>query len=88
MLRMLMPVDSHANFVLTNVQHPVVEVIEHFRKHNILIGRHFPPLDNYMRVSLGTPADMKAFWQVVGHAALGEKIHASLVWALFASFAV
>jgi len=22
MLRMLMPVDSHANFVLTNVQHP------------------------------------------------------------------
>ncbi len=64
MLRMLMPVDSHANFVLTNVQHPAVEVIEHFRKHNILIGRHFPPLDNYMRVSLGTPADMKAFWQV------------------------
>lgn len=63
MLRMLMPVDSHANFVLTNVQHPVVEVIEHFRKHNILIGRHFPPLDNYMRVSLGTPSDMKAFWQ-------------------------
>ena len=63
MLRMLMPVDSHANFVLTNVQHPVVEVIEHFRKHNILIGRHFPPLDNYMRVSLGTSSDMKAFWQ-------------------------
>lgn len=63
MLRMLMPVDSHANFVLTNVQHPAVEVIEHFRKHNILIGRHFPPMDNYIRVSLGTPADMKAFWQ-------------------------
>jgi histidinol-phosphate aminotransferase len=64
MLRMLMPVDSHANFVMTNVQHPAVEVIEHFRKHNILIGRHFPPMDNYIRVSLGTPEEMRAFWQV------------------------
>ncbi|MGH9503947.1 MAG: pyridoxal phosphate-dependent aminotransferase [Terriglobales bacterium] len=63
MLRMLMPVDSHTNFVMTNIQHPVVEVIEHFRKHNILIGRHSPPFDNYMRVSLGTPDEMKAFWQ-------------------------
>ncbi len=64
MIRMLMPVDSHANFVITNVQHPAVEVIEHFRQHNILIGRHFPPLDNYIRVSLGTPEEMRAFWQV------------------------
>jgi histidinol-phosphate aminotransferase len=63
MLRMLMPVDSHANFVLTNVQHPAVEVIEHFRRHNILIGRHFPGLDNCIRVSLGTPQEMRAFWQ-------------------------
>ncbi len=62
MLRMLMPIDSHTNFVMTNVQHPVTEVIEHFRKHNILIGRSFPPLDQYMRVSLGTPDEMKAFW--------------------------
>jgi histidinol-phosphate aminotransferase len=64
MLRMLMPVDSHTNFVMTNIQHPAVEVIEHFRKHNILIGRHFPPLDNYIRVSLGTPDEMRAFWRI------------------------
>jgi histidinol-phosphate aminotransferase len=63
MVRMLMPVDSHTNFVMTNIQHPAVEVIEHFRRHKILIGRHFPPLDNYIRVSLGTPDEMKAFWQ-------------------------
>ena len=63
MLRMLMPVDSHANFVLTNIQHPAVEVLEHFRKHNILIGRHFPQLDNYIRVSLGTAEQMRAFWR-------------------------
>ena len=39
------------------------DVIEHFRKHNILIGRHFPPLDTYIRVSLGSPEEMRVFWQ-------------------------
>lgn len=63
MVRMLMPVGSHTNFVLTNVQHSAVEVIEHFRRHSVLIGRHFPPLDNYIRVSLGTPEEMKVFWE-------------------------
>ena len=62
-LRMLMPVSSQTNFVMMNTQHPATEVIEHFRKHNILIGRHFPPLNDYIRVSLGTPEQMRAFWQ-------------------------
>jgi histidinol-phosphate aminotransferase len=63
MIRMLSPIDSHANFVMMNTQHPAEEVIEHFRKNNILIGRHFPPMDTYIRVSLGTPEEMAAFWQ-------------------------
>ncbi|MGH9537832.1 MAG: pyridoxal phosphate-dependent aminotransferase [Terriglobales bacterium] len=63
MERMLMPIDSHTNFVMTNTQHPVEEVIAHFHHHKILIGRHFPPLDTYIRVSLGTPDEMTAFWQ-------------------------
>ncbi len=61
--RMLKPIDSQANFAMMNVQHPAEEAIEHFRKHNILIGRHFPPMDTYIRVSLGTPAEMRTFWQ-------------------------
>jgi histidinol-phosphate aminotransferase len=63
MLRMLVPIDSHANFVMMNTQHSADEVIEHFRKNSILIGRHFPPMDTHVRVSLGTPEDMAAFWQ-------------------------
>ncbi len=62
-VRMLMPIDSHANFVMMNIQHPANPVIEHFRMHKILIGHHFPPMNNYIRVSLGTSDDMKAFWQ-------------------------
>jgi histidinol-phosphate/aromatic aminotransferase/cobyric acid decarboxylase-like protein len=39
-------------------------IIEHFRQHNILIGRRFPPMDTYIRVSLGTPEEMQSFWRV------------------------
>jgi histidinol-phosphate aminotransferase len=60
--RAVKPIDSHANFVMMNTFHPAREVIEHFRKHNILIGRPFPPLDTYIRVSLGRAEEMRAFW--------------------------
>jgi histidinol-phosphate aminotransferase len=63
MARMLKPIDSHANFVMMNTHHPVAEVIEHFQQNNILIGRRFPAMDTYMRVSLGTPDEMQAFWR-------------------------
>jgi histidinol-phosphate aminotransferase len=62
--RALKPIDSHANFVMMNTFHPAQEAIEHFRKNKILIGRRFPPLDTYVRVSLGRPEEMRAFWQV------------------------
>ena len=63
MARTLKPIDSHANFVMMNTFHPADEVIEHFRKNNILIGRRFPPLDTYIRISLGRPEEMRTFWQ-------------------------
>jgi histidinol-phosphate aminotransferase len=63
MIRMLMPINSHTNFVMMNTQHPALEVIDHFRLHKILIGRHYSPMDNYIRVSLGSPHEMQAFWQ-------------------------
>ena len=61
--RMLKPIDSHANFVMMNVLHPATGVIQLFRERNILIGRPFPPLDTYIRVSLGLPDEMQAFWR-------------------------
>lgn len=61
--RNLKPIDPHTNFVMIDAQHSAEEVIEHFRKHNVLIGRRFPPLNNYVRVSLGTPDEMSTFWR-------------------------
>ena len=63
MARAVKPIDSHANFVMMNTFHPAEEVIEHFRKNNILIGRRFPPLDTYIRISLGRREEMLSFWR-------------------------
>ena len=61
--RALKPIDSHANFVMMNTFHPAEEIIQHFQKNNVLIGRRFPSMDTYIRISLGRPEEMKAFWQ-------------------------
>jgi histidinol-phosphate aminotransferase len=62
--RALKPIDSHANFLMMNTSHPAKDVIQHFRNNNILIGRYFPPMDTYIRVSLGREDEMLAFWRV------------------------
>jgi len=64
MARMLKPIDSHANFVMMDTHQPADDIIAHFLKNKIRIGRHFPPLTHHIRVSLGTPAAMKEFWRV------------------------
>ena len=64
MARMLKPIDSHANFVMMDAHQPADDVIEHFLKNKIRIGRHFPPMTHHIRVSLGTPVAMEEFWQV------------------------
>jgi len=64
MARMLKPIDSQANFVMMNAHRPAEEVIDHFRKNNILIGRKFPAMNTHVRVSLGKPREMAEFWKV------------------------
>ena len=49
---------------MMNANHPAEELIKHFKAHNILIGRRFPAMENYIRVSFGTPDEMLAFWRV------------------------
>jgi histidinol-phosphate aminotransferase len=61
--RMLRAIDSQTNFVMVNPMRPPDEVIEHLKKNHILIGPKYPVLDKYIRVSLGTPGEMQAFWR-------------------------
>ena len=62
--RGLKPIDSRANFIMMNASRPDQSVIDYFQKNNIIIGRKFPPMDNYVRISLGKPDEMRQFWQV------------------------
>jgi histidinol-phosphate aminotransferase len=61
--RSLKPVDSHANFFALNTFNPTNVVIRHFRTNNILIAPVSLLWDTWIRVSLGKPEEMKAFWR-------------------------
>jgi len=54
-------IPSEANFVMIDVSGDVRPVIEAFRRKNILVGRKFPSLPNWLRISVGTQKEMEAF---------------------------
>ena len=54
--------ESHANFAMVNLRRPVGPVTAEFAKRHILVGREFPALPTYLRVTFGTDAEMKAFY--------------------------
>src|SRR5262245_7772831 len=62
--RKLKTIPSAANFVMMETGWPIRSVIDYFAKNNIRVGRPFPPMDKYARISLGTPEQMKQFWKV------------------------
>jgi histidinol-phosphate aminotransferase len=62
--RMLRALDSHANFVMLSPMRPVDMVLDHLKKNNIFVAPPIPAMDKYIRVSLGTPAEMDEFWRV------------------------
>lgn len=62
--RSLRPIDSCANFVMANTGGPGIEIIEHFRKHNVAIAPSIAGFDKFVRVSLGTHEEMREFWRV------------------------
>ncbi len=61
--RMLRGIDSHTNFVLLNPLLPVSEVISHLGKNDVYVAPPIPAMEKYIRVSLGTPAEMQEFWR-------------------------
>jgi histidinol-phosphate aminotransferase len=67
-------IPSHTNFVMVDVGGDVKPVIQAFRDRNILVGRKFPSLPNWLRITIGTPDEIKAF-----AAALHEIVPATAV---------
>lgn len=54
-------IPSETNFVMIDVGGDVKPAIEAFRKKNILVGRKFPSMPNWLRVSVGTQKEMELF---------------------------
>ena len=54
-------IPSEANFVMIDVGTDVTPVIQAFAGHGIQVGRKFPSMGNWLRVSIGKPEDMQAF---------------------------
>jgi histidinol-phosphate aminotransferase len=54
-------IPSDANFFMVNLRRPVAPLIDEFEKKGVLVGRPFPPLNEHLRVSVGTPNEMDKF---------------------------
>jgi histidinol-phosphate aminotransferase len=54
-------IPSQANFIMFDLKRPVVPVIQALKQRNVQVGRLFPALPNYMRLTIGKKAEMEAF---------------------------
>jgi len=54
-------IKSHTNFVFFKTGKPIRDVISQMQAENVLIGRPFPPMNTWARISTGTMQEMELF---------------------------
>jgi histidinol-phosphate aminotransferase len=54
-------IPSHANFLMIDLRREVKPMIAAMRERNVQVGRVFPALPNFMRVTIGTRPQMETF---------------------------
>ena len=54
-------IPSHANFMMIDLRREVRPIIDSLRTRGVEVGRLFPALPNFMRVTIGTDSQMKSF---------------------------
>ena len=57
-------IQSQTNFFMVNVKKDVTPVAADFLKKGFVVGRKFPPMNEWLRVSVGTDEEMKGFMKV------------------------
>ena len=57
-------IEPHANFVMIDVGRDAHEFISKMPRMGVAVGRPFPPLDNMLRVTIGTDQEMQKFRDV------------------------
>lgn len=53
--------EPQGNFVFFDTGMPLPLFTQQMAARNILVGRHFPPFDNWCRITIGTEAEVQAF---------------------------
>jgi histidinol-phosphate aminotransferase len=56
---------SHANFVMIHIGSDVGPVIDAFKGKGVLVGRRFPTMETWLRVSIGTEDETKVFLEAL-----------------------
>ena len=54
-------IPSQANFIMVDVKRPVVPLIQAMKQRKVQVGRLFPAMPDYMRVTIGKKAEMETF---------------------------
>jgi histidinol-phosphate aminotransferase len=54
-------IPSQANFIMFDCKKPVVPIIKTMKDRNVHVGRLFPALPNYMRLTIGKKSEMENF---------------------------
>src|SRR5947208_3663830 len=54
-------IPSQANFIMFDCKRPVVPLIQAMKQRTVEVGRLFPALPNYMRVTIGKKSEMESF---------------------------
>lgn len=54
-------IPSQANFIMFDYKRPVVPLIQALKERNVQVGRLFPAMPNYMRLTIGKKSEMEAF---------------------------
>ncbi|MGE5212883.1 MAG: aminotransferase class I/II-fold pyridoxal phosphate-dependent enzyme, partial [Nitrospirota bacterium] len=54
-------IPSQANFIMFDCKRPVVPLIQAMKERKIHVGRLFPALPDYMRLTIGKKSEMERF---------------------------
>jgi histidinol-phosphate aminotransferase len=54
-------IPSQTNFVMIDMHTDVKPIIEQFAARNILVGRRFPSMNNFLRITIGTQQETETF---------------------------
>jgi histidinol-phosphate aminotransferase len=54
-------IPSQANFIMFDCKRPVVPLIQALKQRNVQVGRLFPALPDYMRLTIGKRNEMETF---------------------------